>query len=193
MRLIRFADLPLQPWKNGGGATREVAVATDADQAPGFAWRLSIATVDADGPFSLFPGVDRTLVLLEGGGLSLQIEGRADPVALLPGDQWSFPGEARVDGRVSAGATLDFNVMTARGMAAHTVRRLGVGRHDLTVAPGMTLALLSLGEAAAAEVRGERQTLGRYDCLIVSPGGVAVEGPILVVEIGPSPGPLTRR
>ena len=193
MRLIRFADLTVQPWKNGGGATREVAAAKDTDQAPGFAWRLSIATVDRDGPFSFFPGVDRTLVLLEGGGLSLHIEGRADPIALLPGDQWSFPGETRVDGRVTAGATLDFNVMTARGVAAHTVRRLGAGRHELTVAPAITLALLGLGGSSAVQVGGGRQALGRYDCLIVGPGSVAVEGAILVVEIGPSQGPLTRR
>ncbi|MBN9359910.1 MULTISPECIES: HutD family protein [unclassified Devosia] len=191
MRLIRFADLTVQPWKNGGGATREVAAAKDTDQAPGFAWRLSIATVDRDGPFSFFPGVDRTLVLLEGGGLSLHIEGRADPIALLPGDQWSFPGETRVDGRVTAGATLDFNVMTARGVAAHTVRRLGAGRHELAVAPGMTLALLSLG-AGVVEVRGERPALGRYDCLIIGPGTLAVEGAMLVVEIGPSQSLLTR-
>ncbi|RAC78746.1 HutD family protein, partial [Burkholderia multivorans] len=83
--LIRAADLVASPWKNGGGVTREIAAgfpeAGHADapgaDAPGagaldtFVWRVSVADVGAAGPFSRFDGVDRTLVLLSGAGMTL--------------------------------------------------------------------------------------------------------------------------
>ena len=51
------------PWKNGGGVTSELARSPQADE---FDWRLSVAEVATDGPFSQFPGIDRLLVLLSG-------------------------------------------------------------------------------------------------------------------------------
>ena len=51
------------PWKNGGGTTREIAVSED--------WRLSVATIEQDGPFSDFTGFDRTIVPIEGNGIEL--------------------------------------------------------------------------------------------------------------------------
>ncbi|MGR7000643.1 HutD/Ves family protein [Yinghuangia aomiensis] len=65
--------LPVTPWRNGGGETREVAAEPSADG--GFAWRVSIATIAQDGPFSAFPGVDRTITLLEGAGVHLVGDG----------------------------------------------------------------------------------------------------------------------
>ena len=42
------------PWRNGGGTTSEIVV----EPGPGgrFHFRLSIADVEASGPFSGFPG-----------------------------------------------------------------------------------------------------------------------------------------
>lgn len=68
-----YATLPVTPWKNGAGATREIIAIPSVD-AP-FLWRASIATLQADGPFSPFPGVDRTIVLLAGQPLRLRGEG----------------------------------------------------------------------------------------------------------------------
>ena len=65
-----YATLPVTPWKNGAGATREIIAVPSVD-AP-FLWRASIATLQADGPFSPFPGVDRTIVLLAGRPLRLR-------------------------------------------------------------------------------------------------------------------------
>ena len=70
MKIIRHASLEPKPWKNGGGVTRE-ALRVPPSGDP-FQWRVSLAQIDASGPFSDFTGYDRTLVLLEGGGLSLE-------------------------------------------------------------------------------------------------------------------------
>lgn len=59
------------PWKNGGGMTRElVCQPPDADM-DSFDWRVSIAHIASDGPFSSFSGVDRIITLLSGGGVHL--------------------------------------------------------------------------------------------------------------------------
>ncbi len=52
-----------RPWKNGGGMTADVAASPPGAGMDGFDWRVSIARVEADGPFSVFPGVDRTMAL----------------------------------------------------------------------------------------------------------------------------------
>ena len=55
-----------EPWKNGGGVTRTLSVDT-AGQPP--RWRVSVADIDRDGPYSRFPGYDRVSVVLTGGGV----------------------------------------------------------------------------------------------------------------------------
>jgi environmental stress-induced protein Ves len=65
MSILRFDDLKAVPWKNGLGVTREIAVEPVGASMDDFLWRVSIADVDTASPFSTFPGIDRTIVLLE--------------------------------------------------------------------------------------------------------------------------------
>ena len=109
------------PWKNGGGTTWEVAVHPRDAPWTDFEWRVSIAGVASDGPFSTFPGIDRTLVVLEGSGMRLTGIGEA-PVDVRLHDVVAFAGEAQVDSRLLAGPTRDFNVMTRRGVVRAEVR-----------------------------------------------------------------------
>jgi environmental stress-induced protein Ves len=104
----------LVPWKNGGGRTREVAIAEDG--LGGFRWRVSVAEVDRDGPFSLFPGVDRTLWLLGGAGMDLSVDDATVRlvVAYRP---FEFAGEARVTATLIDGPTQDLNLMVRRDRA----------------------------------------------------------------------------
>ncbi len=81
MRILRASSHRTMPWKNGGGSTTEIAVAPDGAGIDAFDWRISMAVVAADGPFSEFPGVDRTLSILDGAGLVLRGIG-AGPVRL---------------------------------------------------------------------------------------------------------------
>ncbi len=75
MKLYRAHDHKRMPWKNGGGETVEIAVFPPGAGVDDFDWRISMATVASDGPFSIFPGIDRTLSILDGAGLSLKMEG----------------------------------------------------------------------------------------------------------------------
>ena len=76
MRLIRSKSYRRMPWKNGGGETTEIAVSPQNASLEAFDWRVSMARVESDGPFSAFPGIDRTLAVLEGQGIELDA-GRA--------------------------------------------------------------------------------------------------------------------
>ena len=55
----------------GGGSTTEIAVAPPGAGFDDFDWRVSLATITQDGPFSAFPGIDRTLALVDGDGCLL--------------------------------------------------------------------------------------------------------------------------
>ncbi|MBB4066639.1 HutD/Ves family protein [Gellertiella hungarica] len=141
MRLIRFRDLEPTPWKNGGGVTREVARLADPEKPGAFLWRVSIATVDAPGPFSPFPGIDRTIAVLDGDGIRLDMRGGAR--TLTPSDPpFAFDGEEPVHCTLPGGATTDLNVMTRRGRYRHDMTRLAVGRDSL-VRPGAGICLLA--------------------------------------------------
>ena len=99
-------------WKNDGGWTTEIA-REPADPADDFVWRISIADIESDGPFSSFPGVARELMLLAGGGIELDID---DAVPLRLTERFQrvrFEGESRVECRLLAGPTRDFNVILA--------------------------------------------------------------------------------
>ncbi|HKR44236.1 MAG TPA: HutD family protein [Paraburkholderia sp.] len=124
LTLLRGAALVASPWKNGGGVTREIAVAHAASRAgtslDAFAWRVSVADVAQAGPFSRFEGVDRTLVLLEGAGMLLYEAGRTH-VLTQPLDVAHFAGEAAIDARLVNGATRDFNLMVRRDAARGTL------------------------------------------------------------------------
>lgn len=142
MRLIRRDSLTPQPWKNGGGVTREIAAHPPGVGMEHFDWRISMAEVAADGPFSAFPGIDRTLTVLDGRGLTLDFGGGA--VALDPGAPLSFPGEAAVTARLSAGPISDLNVMTRRAVLRHHATPLAQG----DAAPAGTVALVLLAGTA---------------------------------------------
>lgn len=109
------------PWKSGGGTTWEVAIHPPGADWSNFGWRVSIAEVARDGPFSSFPGIDRTLVVLAGRGMRLTGVGDA-PVDLAPYDRVAFAGEAPVAGMLVGGPTRDFNVMARRGAWRADVR-----------------------------------------------------------------------
>jgi environmental stress-induced protein Ves len=107
--------LPARPWKNGAGLTREIAVHPPGAGLEHFDWRISVAEVARDGPFSAFPGIDRCIVLLHGAGMRLRLAGAAEHLLDAPGVPFTFPGEVAVEAELLGGATSDLNVMTRRG------------------------------------------------------------------------------
>ncbi|WP_349745193.1 HutD/Ves family protein [Roseateles cavernae] len=104
---VSAQDLAPQRWKNGGGWTRELLAWPRPDQ---WLLRISVADIEADGPFSAFPGIDRWFGVLQGGGVELL--GRE----LRCGDGLlAFDGALAPDCRLLDGMTRDFNLMHRRG------------------------------------------------------------------------------
>lgn len=123
MSATRFAlaDIAPTPWKNGGGATREIACWPPGTGLDSFDWRISVATIAADGAFSVFAGIDRSITLLSGDGVLLHGEHgthRLDQ-PLVP---FAFAGETPIRATLLGGASEDFNVMTRRGRCRADVK-----------------------------------------------------------------------
>ncbi|MFI6983757.1 HutD family protein [Embleya sp. NPDC050154] len=121
--LFDVESLPVGRWRNGGGDTREIATQAAADPAD-FDWRASIATISADGPFSAFPGVDRTITLLAGGGVRLVGDDGLDHRLDRTGEPFAFSGESAVRATVLGAGTRVLNIMTRRGRWAARVHRI---------------------------------------------------------------------
>lgn len=121
MRPIHIDTLPAVAWKNGGGVTRNIAVSPEGAGFDDFIWRVSIADVKQSGKFSVFPNVDRTIVLLEGDGMMLHSEDGGEFALTTPFEPHAFSGESRIDACLLGSATRDFNVMVRRGRAKGTV------------------------------------------------------------------------
>jgi environmental stress-induced protein Ves len=115
--LIDAESVAAQPWRNGGGRTRELLVwpATGDWQL-----RISRADVDAHGPFSAFPRVQRWFAVLRGNGVVLSFANTNHE--LKAGDApLHFDGGDAPDCRLIAGPTQDLNLMLRHGAA--TMRR----------------------------------------------------------------------
>ncbi len=119
MKVVRVDDCPLVPWRNGGGRTRELLAWPHADD-----WqvRVSVAEIEADGPFSAFAGIDRCFAVLEGAGVVLSLP--QGDVRLTPIDAAvSFAGEAAPMCRLIDGPTRDLNLMVRRGAGRPSMQR----------------------------------------------------------------------
>ncbi|WP_275791011.1 HutD/Ves family protein [Pararhizobium gei] len=163
MHVLRAGDYRRMPWKNGAGETAEIAVFPPEADLAGFGWRISMATVASDGPFSIFAGIDRTLSILNGEGMELTIEGRQPLTLTQASAPLAFPADVATSARLVAGTITDLNVMTRRGQWAHQVEhRTFEGQHRLDAEGGITM-LLALGNLRIqSDHHGEE--LGRLDC-----------------------------
>jgi len=108
------------PWRNGLGSTVELLAET-SNKNEAFSWRLSIASVANDGPFSDFSGYDRTLLLLEGTGITLNKPNGIFKVLNSSLDYANFKGEDLIDATLHDGPIKDFNIMTLRSICTSSV------------------------------------------------------------------------
>jgi len=108
-----------QPWRNGGGVTRELLA---WPQAAGWMLRVSVADIDRSGPFSAYPGVDRWFAVIDGAGVRLALP--AGELTVGPTDApVGFAGEAAPECHLVDGATRDLNFMLKRdGLLARMQR-----------------------------------------------------------------------
>lgn len=141
MNLMTPDQYKTMPWKNGGGITHEIARADDAD---GLIWRLSIAEVASDGPFSAFSGLSRVLTVIEGAGINLHHETGIIPA--LPMRPVAFSGDLPITSHMIDGRIRDFNVIFDPAKVQATVTALHGAIPLCPAAPGRHYALLALTE-----------------------------------------------
>ena len=152
-RVIPANTYRRERWKNGAGWTREILRWPAAGE---WNWRLSIAEIEDDAPFSSFPGFERELVLLSGNGLRLRFDdGRAVELH-PPHGRLRFDGEDVVSGELLDGPTQDFNLMWRReAVAAELWHRPLVGPMVIFVEAGTAwVAHLLAGQARFADDSG---------------------------------------
>ena len=154
--LHRFDRRTLQamPWKNGGGVTREIVCQPPGAGLDAFDWRVSIAHIASDGPFSRFEGVDRVITLLEGAGVQLSSsDGAVAHRLATPWQPFAFAGEADIDSRLLGGPCDDFNVMTRRERCRASVSVLygDVGQALPSSPAGLLMSLQGSWQLCGAE------------------------------------------
>lgn len=183
LRVLRKGCHLVSPWANGRGETLEV-LRLERDGA--LLWRLSVATVVEDGPFSLLPDLERCLTVISGEGFELELDLERDPARAQGATEeaqgelegWPRPCRpltpvyfsgalpvraARTGGRPSE----DLNVMTRRGLPRPEVSPLAPLRAPLTLAPreGELLCALALGPLSLGAPGGAR-ALSRLDVVV---------------------------
>lgn len=122
--VLRWDQRRQMPWANGGGVTYELArMPADANLAD-FDWRISVADVAGDGPFSTLPDVDRIIMLIDGPWLALTVDGTRH--LLHPYEAFAFSGDSATECEVPS-ATRDLNVMLRRGRFTGSVEVLTPG------------------------------------------------------------------
>ena len=125
LHLVALADCPALPWRNGGGITHDLLAWPPGD--PAWQLRVSVASIDRDGPFSRFDGMQRWFTVLSGAGVRLRLPG-AD-VRLVPGDPpLGFDGADAPGCTLLAGPTRDLNLMALHSAGRARMRCAGAGQ-----------------------------------------------------------------
>jgi environmental stress-induced protein Ves len=157
MKVQRFSEHRAMPWANGLGTSFEVVSDRNIDGV--WTWRVAIAPVVVDGPFSMMPGVDRELVVVKGNGMVLDIDGES--VECLSGQVVRFSGDSTTFAQLVDGSVVDLGLMTVRGrVTGSMVVVTDVG--DVTTSD----VLVAFGEAVVEDENGKIYRLGSKDALL---------------------------
>ena len=128
IQIIRYEECESSLWKNGGGSTKQLLIWPKGADLSNFDFRISIATISSDGPFSIFPSIDRQLCILEGEGVKLLMfeNGAKSCELILRPNQaaFCFSGETQIESQLLDKQIIDFNVMTKRGKYRAYIERL---------------------------------------------------------------------
>src|SRR5580704_18524258 len=132
VRLRRRSDYLSMPWRNGAGVTLEIA--RDSPSNVEFQWRLSMATLSASGPFSMYPGYRRSVTLVGGDGFRLDIDHQRSAVLDAVGATSFFPGEVATTCTLLGGECRDLSLMVREpGEIISVVSVVNRRREDLPI------------------------------------------------------------
>ncbi|MGK3647769.1 HutD/Ves family protein [Pseudarthrobacter enclensis] len=185
MDIIRFAALKAKPWRNGGGATRELLSGT-AGQEDGWDWRVSIADVTKAGEFSPFDGYERVLTVVEGELLLLTVDGTERPVEKYR--PFRFDGGAPTSAALPTGDIRNLNVIARNGVFKGYASVIELSKKRSQPVFGGQVAVLLQGQATVSDGAADAADLGRYDAVAGSDEPtpeVTGRGFLAVVSIDP--------
>ncbi|MBB4010603.1 HutD/Ves family protein [Allorhizobium taibaishanense] len=168
MQILRRETYRRMPWKNGQGMTEEIAIFPLESGMEDFDWRLSIAHVGADGPFSLFPGLDRSIALLDGEGMALSLPDGKSEMLTKTGQPFAFPGDWVISSRNLAAKTIDLNIMTRRGRFRHEMCRQQ--HFALATRSEAAITLVVFNQDVTVVDKDQPLSLHRFDTVILEPG-----------------------
>jgi hypothetical protein len=161
MRVQRFGEHRAMPWANGKGTSYEIA--SDRNESDNWSWRVAIAPVKEDGPFSMLPGIDRELVVLEGNGMVLDVDGEG--IECLPDRVVRFSGDSMTFARLINGPIADLGLMSVRGSVTSSMTVVaGVG--DVIECD----VLVATRDAVFKDEDGKSYSLGSRDALLAVKG-----------------------
>ena len=121
LQIAPLAGAGAQPWRNGGGATRELLTWPGAS-GEDWALRVSVAQIERDGPFSAFHGIDRWFAVVNGAGVRLQFGSQTHRVT-QGSEPLAFDGAAAPGCELLDGMTLDINLMVRRNAGHANMQR----------------------------------------------------------------------
>jgi len=154
--LLSAAGYRCMPWKNGQGTTREIA-REESFEGEDFLWRLSIADVAASGEFSLFPGYQRTISLIEGAGMRLDFAEAPGALIERRFEPFDFSGDWHCRCTLLSGPVQDFNLMVSRDRLRATTEVIALGgagcRREID--SGWLLVYCAVGGLTAGGVAAE--------------------------------------
>jgi uncharacterized protein len=166
MEIIRFADLKPEPWRNGGGTTRQVASQPGSAQDGNWDWRVSIADVTKAGDFSAFPGMERVLTVVEGELLLLSVDGAERPLEKYR--PFRFAGGASTHASLPTGDIRDLNVITRAGSFKGYTSIIELSKKRAKPIFEGSIGILLQGQATVAVGTEEPEPLARYDAVVGS-------------------------
>jgi environmental stress-induced protein Ves len=174
MRVLRESSYVAVPWNNGGGITRDIL--REPSDGATFDWRLSLATIDSPGPFSVFDGCARTLVLVRGAGVQLSFGQHGYSRLSAVGHMVLFDGAWQTSCKLLDGATIDLNLITSKARVQSQSRCLRVATTELiqTAQWTETLVCCVSGAIQLTNMAGETADLAAVDVARCFPGDGAI-------------------
>jgi hypothetical protein len=164
------------PWANGRGTSYEIA--SDRNEAEEWTWRLAMAPVKEDGPFSRIECVNRFLAVVEGAGMLLSVDRKK--LQCQPMQVVRFRGDAITEAMLTDGPILDVNLMIRRKEAdgeMTIVSQVGL----LEVAS----IVVAVGGSAQVQCRDSAIDLERHDSILECDAETVslVSGTVCVVSV----------
>jgi hypothetical protein len=175
MRIIHTDELKLVPWANRAGYARDIAMAPP--DSPG--WQVSLAEISVSGPFSNFPGVDRSFMVI-GGQVTLEVDGEINEVAEY--QVFEFDGGSDTHVIADVGPVRALNVMTERGSWSHSMSIVELANGPVMRLNESEYVMLLEGEAVArsesqsVNCRSDVVVLKRFDVVVGGTGVAEING-----------------